>query len=276
MDSDAIIEQAGEFAMSYGPRLLTAIGILIVGYWLAKIVSSLFVRTLNARRIDPTVSTFIGKLTFGAILAVALIPALGHAGIQTTSILAALGAAGLAIGLALQGSLSNFAAGIMLIAFRPCRVGDYIEAGGVSGSVESISLFSTVLVTPDNKRIVIPNSRVMSNPITNYNAFPTRRIDLLIGIGYDADIAKAKDVIRQVLSEESRILPEPAPLIAVRQLADSSVNLVVRPWVNTPDYWGTHDDLLENIKIRLDKAGMSIPFPQMDVHFHQEADQSTQ
>lgn len=267
MDSDAIIGQASEFAMNYGPKLLTAIGILIVGYWLAKIVSGLLVRTLNGRRIDPTVSTFIGKLVFGAILAVALIPALGHAGIQTTSILAALGAAGLAIGLALQGSLSNFAAGIMLIAFRPCRVGDYIEAGGTAGVVESISLFSTMLVTPDNKRIMIPNSRVMSNPITNYNSFPTRRIDLLIGIGYDADIPKAKDVIHQVLSEESRILPEPAPLVAVRQLGDSSVNLVVRPWVNTPDYWGTHDALLETIKTRLSAAGMDIPFPQMDVHF---------
>ncbi|HCS26718.1 MAG TPA: mechanosensitive ion channel protein [Spongiibacteraceae bacterium] len=267
MDTDAIIGQVSEFAMNYGPKLLTAIGILIVGYWLAKIVSGLLVRTLNGRRIDPTVSTFIGKLVFGAILAVALIPALGHAGIQTTSILAALGAAGLAIGLALQGSLSNFAAGIMLIAFRPCRVGDYIEAGGTAGVVESISLFSTMLVTPDNKRIMIPNSRVMSNPITNYNSFPTRRIDLLIGIGYDADIPKAKEVIHQVLSEESRILPEPAPLVAVRQLGDSSVNLVVRPWVNTPDYWGTHDALLETIKTRLSAAGMDIPFPQMDVHF---------
>ncbi len=271
MDSDAIINQASNFAINYGPKLLTAIGILIVGYWAAKIVSGLLVRTLNARRIDPTVSTFIGKLVFGAIIAVALIPALGHAGIQTTSILAALGAAGLAIGLALQGSLSNFAAGIMLIAFRPCRVGDYIEAGGAAGSVESISLFSTVLVTPDNKRIMIPNSRVMSNPITNYNSFDTRRIDLTIGIGYDADITKAKEIIRQVLSEESRILPEPTPLIAVRQLADSSVNLVVRPWVKTPDYWGTHDALLETIKVRLDDAGMSIPFPQMDVHFQKES-----
>ncbi len=272
MDSNALIQQTSDFALTYGPKLLTAIGILILGYWLAKIVSSLLVRTLNARSIDPTVSTFVGKLAFGAILAVAIIPALGHAGIQTTSILAALGAAGLAIGLALQGSLSNFAAGIMLIAFRPCRVGDYIEAGGTAGVVEAISLFSTMLVTPDNKRIMIPNSKVMSNPITNYNSFATRRIDLTIGIGYDADIAKAKDVIRQVISEESRILPEPAPLIAVRQLGDSSVNLVVRPWVNTPDYWGTHDALLEAIKTRLSQAGMDIPFPQMDVHFHKEAD----
>ncbi|MFT5577183.1 MAG: small conductance mechanosensitive channel [Bermanella sp.] len=271
MKSDALIKQASDIAMNYGPKLLTAIGILIVGYWLAKIVSSLLVRTLNSRSIDPTVSTFVGKLTFGAILAVALIPALGHAGIQTTSILAALGAAGLAIGLALQGSLSNFAAGIMLIAFRPCRVGDYVEAGGTAGVVESISLFSTMLITPDNKRIMVPNSKVMSNPITNYNSFPTRRIDLLIGIGYDADIAKAKDVIRQVLSEESRILLEPVPMIAVRQLGESSVNLVVRPWVNTSDYWGTHDALLETIKIRLDSAGMDVPFPQMDVHFHKES-----
>ncbi|MBB3047404.1 small conductance mechanosensitive channel [Litorivivens lipolytica] len=271
MDTNALIQQAMDFLMDYGPRLLTAIGILIVGYWIAKIVSSLLVRTLNARKIDATVSNFVGKLLFGTLLAVSLIPALGHAGIQTTSILAALGAAGLAVGLALQGSLSNFAAGVLLIAFRPCRVGDYIEAGGTGGTVESISLFSTMLITPDNKRIMIPNSRVMSNPITNYNAMPTRRVDLTIGIPYTADIPKAKALIKEILEKESRILPEPAPLIAVRQLADSSVNLVVRPWVNSSDYWGTHDALLEAIKIALDEADMSIPFPQMDVHFHKEA-----
>lgn len=270
MDTNALLQQVSAFLMDYGPRLLTAIGILIVGYWLAKIVSALLVRTLNARNIDPTVSTFVGKLLFGAILAISLIPALGHAGIQTTSILAALGAAGLAVGLALQGSLSNFAAGVLLIAFRPCRVGDYIEAGGSAGTVESISLFSTMLMTPDNKRIMIPNSKVMSNPITNYNAMPTRRIDLVISIPYSADIPAAKALIKDILSQEERILPEPAPLIAVRQLADSSVNLVVRPWVKAPDYWGTHDTLLEAIKIKLDEADMSIPFPQMDVHFHNE------
>ncbi|WP_372758827.1 mechanosensitive ion channel family protein [Litorivivens sp.] len=270
MDTNALLEQVTAFTMDYGPRLLTAIGILIVGYWVAKIVSGLLVRTLNARSIDPTVSTFVGKLLFGTIIAVTLIPALGHAGIQTTSILAALGAAGLAVGLALQGSLSNFAAGVLLIAFRPCRVGDYVEAGGSAGTVESISLFSTMLMTPDNKRIMIPNSKVMSNPITNYNAKPTRRVDLVIGIPYSADIARAKALIQEVLSQEDRILPEPAPLIAVRQLADSSVNLVVRPWVNASDYWGTHDTLLEKIKIALDEADMSVPFPQMDVHFHQD------
>lgn len=270
MDTTALMEQALNLTMDYGPRLLTAIGILIVGYWLAKLISSLLVKTLNAKNIDATVSTFVGKLIFGTLIAVTLIPALGHAGIQTTSILAALGAAGLAIGLALQGSLSNFAAGVLLIAFRPCRVGDYIEAGGVGGTVESISLFSTMLMTPDNKRIMIPNSRVMSNPITNYNAMPTRRIDLLISIPYSADIPKAKALMQEILASETRILAAPEPLIAVRQLADSSVNLVVRPWVNTPDYWGTHDSLLETIKIRLDETGMSIPFPQMDVHFHKE------
>ena len=275
MDTNALIQQAIDFLMEFGPRLLTAIGILIVGYWVAKIVSGLLVRTLNARNIDPTVSNFVGKLLFGTLVAVALIPALGHAGIQTTSILAALGAAGLAVGLALQGSLSNFAAGVLLIAFRPCRVGDYVEAGGTAGTVESISLFSTMLMTPDNKRIMIPNSRVMSNPITNYNAMPTRRVDLTIGIPYTADIPAAKALIKSILEQESRILPEPAPLIAVRQLADSSVNLVVRPWVNAPDYWGTHDALLEAIKIALDEADMSVPFPQMDVHFHQEAQQTS-
>lgn len=273
MDAQAIIDTASELLVNHGPRALTALGILIVGYWLAKILSNLARRALGARNVDPTIGQFIGKLVFGTTLAVALIPALSHAGIQTTSVLAALGAAGLAVGLALQGSLSNFAAGVLLIAFRPCRVGDYVEAGGKAGTVAEISLFSTTLLTPDNVRITLPNAAVMSSPITNYSAMDQRRVDLLIGISYDANIKLAKEVIQSVINADERVLAEPAPVIAVRELADSSVNLVVRPWVSRPDYWNAHDDLLENIKLALDEAGVTIPFPQMDVHFFNEQSQ---
>ncbi len=263
------MEQLQQLATDYGLRALTALGILIAGYWLARILSGVVDRALRARHIDATVSQFVSKLIFVAVLAMALIPALGHAGIQTTSILAALGAAGLAVGLALQGSLSNFAAGVLLVSFRPCRVGDYVDAGGCSGTVQSISLFSTTLLTPDNKKVIVPNAKIMSDAITNYSAMEQRRVDLVIGISYDANIGTAKQAIEQVLAAEARVLSEPAPLVAVRELAESSVNLVVRPWVKTADYWGARDALTENIKLALDDAGVTIPFPQMDVHINQ-------
>ncbi len=263
------MEQLQQLATDYGLRALTALGILIAGYWLARILSGVVDRALRARHIDATVSQFVSKLIFVAVLAMALIPALGHAGIQTTSILAALGAAGLAVGLALQGSLSNFAAGVLLVSFRPCRAGDYVDAGGCSGTVQSISLFSTTLLTPDNKKVIVPNAKIMSDAITNYSAMEQRRVDLVIGISYDANIGTAKQAIEQVLAAESRVLSEPAPLVAVRELAESSVNLVVRPWVKTADYWGARDALTENIKLALDDAGVTIPFPQMDVHINQ-------
>ncbi|MGK0500295.1 MAG: small conductance mechanosensitive channel [Oceanicoccus sp.] len=184
--------------------------------------------------------------------------------------IAALGAAGLAIGLALQGSLANFAAGVLIIIFKPCKVGDFIEAGGDAGTVEGISLLATSLLTPDNKRIVVPNGTLMSGSITNYSAMPTRRIDLVVGISYDADIGQAKAEIEKVLNAENRILVDPTYTIAVAELGDSSVNLVVRPWVNSSDYWPTRFDLTENIKNQLDSVNIGIPYPQMDVHLQQQ------
>jgi small conductance mechanosensitive channel len=192
-------------------------------------------------------------------------------GIETTSFIAILGAAGLAIGLALQGSLSNFASGVLIIMLRPFKSGDYIEAAGKSGSVEKIEIFATELRTPDNKVVIVPNSSIMSGAITNYSREATRRIDLVIGVDYDADLKQAKQVLQSVLEADDRILKDPAYTVAVSELADSSVNFVVRPWVKTPDYWAVYFDLMENIKLALDEANINIPYPQMDVHVQKEA-----
>ena len=192
-------------------------------------------------------------------------------GVQTASIIALLGAAGLAVGLALQGSLSNFAAGVLIILFKPYKVGDYIEAGGVGGSVESLQIFTTVLITPDNKRVVVPNSQVTDGVITNYSANDTRRLDLVAGVSYSDDLDKVRAVLEGIIDDSEYVLDAPAPTIAVNELADSSVNFVVRPWVKTTDYWAAHFTLTETIKKRFDAEGISIPFPQTDVHVHQVA-----
>ncbi|MBO6751498.1 MAG: mechanosensitive ion channel [Spongiibacter sp.] len=271
MDQQAVqdlLDKYGPELVDIGIHAAGALAIVLVGYWLAKLVSGFTRGALEKKSFDPTLTAFIGKLVFIIIFAVALIPALAHAGIQTASVIAALGAAGLAVGLALQGSLANFAAGVLLIAFRPCRVGDWIEAGGCSGTVESISLFSTILISGDFKRIVIPNSQIMSGPITNYSMKPRRRVDLLVGISYDADIKLAKEILERLVNEDERVLKDPAPRIAVAALGASSVDLICRPWVKTDDYWPTYWDLTERIKLAFDEAGVGIPYPQMDVHFH--------
>ena len=270
MDIQALWDSASQFIILYGLRIVVAIVIFLVGRWLAKLLKRSIQNSMQAKGVDLAVSQFAGSLTYALVLAFTIVAALSHVGVQTASMIAALGAAGLAVGLALQGSLANFAAGILIIIFKPCRVGDYIEGAGVSGSVEDISLLATSLLTPDNKRVVIPNASLMSDPITNYSAMPTRRIDLVIGISYDADIKTAKQILEKVLNEESRILADPAYTIAAAELGDSSVNLVVRPWVNTSDYWPTRFDLTERIKYALDEANIGIPYPQMDVHLQQQ------
>lgn len=270
MDPQELLEKAYQLITIYGLRLLVALVILVAGRWLAKLVSKALTKNMIARDVDIAVSQFVGSLSFALIFAFAVVAALSHIGVETASMIAALGAAGLAVGLALQGSLSNFAAGVLLIVFKPCKVGDYIEAGGCAGVVQDISLLATTLTSPDNKRIVVPNSAIMSGSITNYSAMPTRRIDLVIGISYDADIAKAKQVIEEVVAADERILKDPGTTIAVLELADSSVNLVVRPWVNTGDYWPVRFDLTEKIKNQLDSANIGIPFPQVDVHIQQQ------
>lgn len=249
-------------------NIAVAAAILFGGIWLSKRIKNYVASAMEKREVDVLLASFSSNIIYVALVAFVIIAALGQLGIQTTSFVAIIGAAGLAIGLSLQGSLSNFASGVMIIAFRPFKVGDFIEAGGVSGVVEGIQIFSTQMRTGDNKAIIVPNSNIIGGNITNYSAKDTRRVDLVFGIGYDDDIKKAKDVLAELVNNDERILKDPEPVIAVSELADSSVNFVCRPWVKTADYWGVYFDLTEAVKLRFDKEGISIPYPQQDVHMH--------
>jgi small conductance mechanosensitive channel len=263
---ETIIPKIQELLVFYGLKVIAAIVVFVVGRWLAKALRKLAKRLMTKNKVDATLISFVGNLIYFAMLLFVIIAALNQIGIQTTSLIAVIGAAGLAIGLALQGSLSSFAAGFLLILFRPFKVGDFIEGAGVSGSVEEIQIFTTTLKTGDNKKIIIPNARLTGDNIVNHSATGTRRIDLVIGVGYEADLMQTKNVLADILSKDARILAEPASTVAVSELADSSVNFVVRPWVKSADYWDVRFDLTENIKNRLDAEGISIPFPQRDVH----------
>lgn len=266
---DNIITQLEFYASQYGLNLLFAILILVVGLWLAKVLAKSLLNTLNKRNVDPTLSKFVTALTRIALITFVILAAINRVGIQTTSFVAVLGAAAFAVGFALQGSLSNFASGVMLIIFRPIKVGDFIEGAGQSGTVEEVGIFVTVLITPDNKVIYIPNSKLMGDSIINYSVKDKRRVDMVFGISYSDDIDKAKNVINQIISNDPRILKEPAPQIVVSALADSSVNFNVRPWVNATDYWGVYFDITEAVKKSFDDHKLSIPFPQRDVYIHQ-------
>ena len=249
-------------------NIAVAAAILFGGIWLAKQIKKYVVLMMERRNVDALLASFSSNIVYVALVAFIVIAALSQLGIQTTSFVAIIGAAGLAIGLALQGSLANFASGVMIIAFRPFKVGDFIEAGGVAGVVEGIQIFSTQMRTGDNKAIIIPNSGITSGNITNYSAKDTRRVDMVFGIGYGDDIKKAKDILMELITDDERILKDPEPLVAVSELGDSSVNFVVRPWVNSADFWGVKFDYTEAVKLRFDKEGISIPFPQQDVHLH--------
>jgi len=255
---------------TYAVKAVVALVVFIIGKWLARWTANLVKKSMEKGGADTTISTFLSKLIYYCLFVVVLITAAGQLGIKTTSFLAILGAAGLAIGLALKDSLSNFASGVMIILFRPFKVGDFVTAGGNTGSVKHIDIFNTILMTVDNQRIIIPNSAVTGGAITNVNAEETRRIDLIMGIGYGDDIKLAKTTLEELVKNDSRILTDPAPKIAVAELADSSVNFVVRPWVKTADYWAVRFDLTENIKLTFDEKGISIPYPQQDVHMYQE------
>ena len=260
-----------ELVTIYGIKVLAAIVIFIVGRWVAKAIRGLVKRMMRKAKMDETLLKFVGNLVYIALLAFIIIAALSQLGIQTTSFIAVLGAAGLAIGLALQGSLANFAAGFLMIVFRPFRVGDYIEGAGVAGTVEEIQIFTTTLATPDNKTVIIPNASLTGDNIVNWTVKGTRRVDMVMGIGYDDDIDKAKQIMADILAEDERILKDPAPQIAMIELADSSVNLVVRPWVNATDYWGVYMSTTEKIKKAFDTSGINIPYPQRDVHIYQHS-----
>jgi small conductance mechanosensitive channel len=266
-----ILNQTWMLLSVYGLKVLAALAILLLGAWAARFFSRLSRRVMERRGVDPTLVAFAGSLLYYALLAFVVLAALGQVGIQTTSFVAVVGAAGLAIGLALQGSLANFAAGFLLIFFRPFKAGDYIEGAGTAGTVESIQIFTTQLQTPDNKRIIIPNAKLTGDNIVNWSAAGTRRVDLVFGIGYGDDIDKAKAIIAGVLAEDGRVLQDPKPTIAVAELADSSVKLAARPWVATVDYWDVYFDITEQVKKRFDAEGITIPFPQRAVHLHQHA-----
>jgi small conductance mechanosensitive channel len=260
-----------DWVSQFGLKLIAAIVVFFVGKWLARKISNLLKRGMQKAETDPTLIGFVGNIAYFGLLTMVVIAAVGQLGVQTTSFIAVLGAAGLAIGLALQGSLANFAAGVLMIIFRPFKAGDYIEAAGTAGSVEEVQLFTTTLKTPDNKIVIIPNAQVTAGTITNYSARDTRRLDLVFGVGYGDDLDKVKRVIWEVLNEESRLLKDPEPVVAVLNLGESSVDFAVRPWVNSADYWGVYFDLQEKMKKRFDQEGISIPFPQRDLHVYQHA-----
>ncbi len=261
--------QEASVAATMLSSIVYAIIILAIGFWGAKLISRLVKGLMERRELDQALTGFVCNLLNALIIVFAVIAALNQLGIQTTSLVAIVGAAGLAIGFALKDSLGNFAAGVMILIFKQFRVGDLIEAAGVLGVVESLNIFSTQLKTGDNKTIFVPNGKLVGDNITNYSTKPTRRVDLVIGVSYNADLSHVKSVIEDILANDSRILKDPAPTIGVLELADSSVNFAVRPWVDAADYWGVYFDLHASVKTRFDEEGIGIPYPQRDVHHYQ-------
>jgi len=249
-------------------NIALALAIFFIGRIITRIIVKLLSRLLIRAKMDAILVDFVSSIVRSLLLLFIIIAALDQLGVNTTSLIALIGAAGLAVGLALQSSMQNFAAGVMLIIFRPFTTGDFVETGGISGTVEKITLFSTLFRTGDNREIILPNGSIYSGSIVNYSARDTRRIDMIFGIGYDDDMRKAKDIMQSIINADNRILKDPEALIAVAELADSSVNFVVRPWVNSSDYWAVKFDLNEKIKNAFDESGISIPYPQMDVHLN--------
>ena len=252
--------------VDWGAKLGVALVIFIVGRWVVGRLVSAIEQLMLRRANDPTLVRFVCSILRWVGLLFVLIAALSHLGIDTTRLVALLGAAGLAVGLSLQDSLGNFAAGVMIIVFKPFKKGDFIDAGGAMGTVDAISIFTTIMTTPDNKEVIIPNGSIIGGNITNYSARPTRRVDMVFGISYDDDLQKAKAILQEIIAADSRVLSEPAPVVTLGELADSNVNFLVRPWVNAADYWGVMWDTTEQVKLRFDAEGISIPFPQMDIH----------
>ncbi|MDA3917355.1 MAG: mechanosensitive ion channel [Deltaproteobacteria bacterium] len=267
---DQILETIIVWFTTYSIKIVAAILIFLIGKWLCRRITNLLTKIMEKNNIDVTLVKFLGSIVYYTLFIVVMIAVAGQLGINTTSFLTIIGAAGLAIGLALKDSLSNFASGVMLIMFRPIKIGDFVDAGGVTGTVKSIDIFNTTINSPDNQKHIVPNASITSGVITNVTANDNRRVDLVIGIGYDDDIVKAKGILEAIIKKEERVLENPATNIAVSELGDSSVNFVVRPWVKTSDCWDVYFDLTEEIKITFDKEGISIPYPQQDVHLFSE------
>jgi small conductance mechanosensitive channel len=271
MNMEQITQVSVDLLTQWGLKVVGAIALLIVGRMVAGLLRKMTRRAMTKGDVDATLVPFLSSLVYYLALAVVVIAVLGLFGIQTTSLIAILGAAGLAVGLALQGPLSHFASGIMLLIFRPFRVGDFVEVGGTLGTVDEIGIFTTTLTSPDNIKISVPNSQIYGNTIKNMNGHETRRVDMVMGVSYDDDLSLAMETMRRVIQEDDRVLAEPEPQIAVAELADSSVNFVVRPWCKAEDYWGLKFDLTRRFKEELEAAGCSIPYPQRDVHMTQQA-----
>jgi len=260
------IDMAIQYGVEYGIKVIGAIAIFVIGKWVAKKLSGLIKKLMDRGDLDTTLSAFIASLIDILLMVVVVLAAINNLGIDTTSFIAILGAAGLAVGLALQGTFGNIGAGVILILFRPFEVGNFVSVAGESGTVEAITLFNTTLLTPDNKVILIPNSAVAAGNITNFSKKEERRVDFVFGIGYDDDLKLAKATLQEIIDADTRILKDPASFIGVGELADSSVNFTVRVWVKAADYWGVHFDTIEKVKLTFDEKGISIPYPQMDIH----------
>lgn len=259
-----------EILENYGPKFIGAIVVLILGLWIIRIITKGFGRMMIKRKIDESLKPFLTSMLSVLLKILLFISILGMVGIQMTSFIAILGAAGLAVGMALSGTLQNFAGGVVILLLKPFKVGDVIDAVGYIGSVKEIQIFTTILKTPDNKTIIIPNGSLMNTSMTNFSTEDTRRVDWTFGIGYGDNYEKAKKVLNGLMAEDSRILKDPEPFIALSELADSSVNIVVRAWVKSGDYWGVHFDMNEKVYAVFDKEGLNIPFPQMDLHIHNQ------
>lgn len=266
METTTITQKIYDIVMTYGPRLIGAIIVLIVGLFLISIIRGAFKRRFEKRDMEPSLSRFLQSMISILLKIMLFIAVAGMLGVEMTAFIAVLGAFAFAVGMALSGTLQNFAGGVMLLLFKPFKTGDFIEAQGYSGTVNDIQLFNTILKTPDNRTIIIPNGGLSTNSMVNYSTEQRRRVDFVFGIAYGDDVDKAKKVLEKLVNKDSRILKDPKPFIMVSELADSSVNLVVRVWAEAADYWGIHFDLIENVYKTFDKEGLSIPFPQMDVH----------
>ncbi len=267
-----VMTQYGQLLEQYGPRVIAAAIILVAGYLAAKLIRTLVRRLLTHADVEASLTSFLANLAYMALLAFVAIAALDELGVSTTSFAAVVAAAGLAIGLALQSSLGNFASGFLIILLRPFKAGDFVEAAGIQGVVEGIKVFATELRTPDNKTIIVPNSAIIGDNIVNYSARERRRVDMVFGIGYDDDLKQAKEILERIVADDPRVLEEPAPSVVVMELADSSVNFAVRPWAKTSDVWDVRCDVTERVKLAFDAAGISIPYPQQEVHLHRPAE----
>jgi len=255
--------------VEWGMKIVLALVIFVVGRWVAKAITKALRKAMQRTEMDETLEDFLGSIAYATLLVAVILASVDTLGVNITSLLAIVGAAGLAVGLALKDSLGNFAAGVMLIIFRPFTKGDFVEVAGTAGTVDEVRIFNTILTTPDNKQITLPNGLITADAITNYSAMDKRRVDLVIGVGYDDDLKVARDTLLRVCNDHEKVLKEPAPAVWVVELGDNSVNFNVRPWANTDDYWGVYGDILETAKVELEAAGCSIPYPQRDVHLHQ-------